>query len=63
VGLAGTSHTDYPEIRPSGSLRRKWKLHVFPAKMKRMVVIPYTRGVSEKFKHIANRHNLKLFSK
>jgi hypothetical protein len=63
VGLAGTSHTDYPEIRPSCSIRRNCKLHVFPPKVKRMVAIPYIRGVSEKFKHIANRYNLKLFSK
>jgi len=27
VGLAGTSHVDYPEIRPSGSLRKNGKLH------------------------------------
>jgi len=63
MGLAGTSHVDYPEIRPSCSLRRNGKLHTYPTEVKRTVAIPYTRGVSEKFKHIANRYNLKLFSK
>jgi hypothetical protein len=41
VGLAGTSHTDYPEKRPSGSLRRNRKLHAFPPEVKRMVAILY----------------------
>jgi hypothetical protein len=27
MGLAGTSHINYPEIRPSGSLNNRRKLH------------------------------------
>jgi hypothetical protein len=63
MGLAVSSHVDYPEIRPSGSLRKNGKLHTYPPEVKRTVAIPSIRGVSEKFKHIANRYNLKLFSK
>jgi hypothetical protein len=38
--LAGTSHVNYPEIRPSGSLRRNEKLHDYPPDVKGMVAKP-----------------------
>jgi hypothetical protein len=42
MDLAGTSHVDYPEIRPSGSLRQNGKLHTYPPEVKRTVAIHYT---------------------
>jgi hypothetical protein len=42
MGLAGTSHVNYPEIRPSGSLRRNGKPHDYPPEVKRMVAKLYS---------------------
>jgi len=37
VGLAGTSHLNYPERRSTGSLRINGKLHTYPPQVKRAV--------------------------
>jgi hypothetical protein len=47
VGLAGTYHLNYPEIRSSGSLRRNGKLHTYLSEVKRRAAVLY--GAEEFF--------------